>query len=220
MKNTLLFAFLILTLISCEKMGKNNSQKKGKSELKEFIKNDKMDKTEFWKIIEYSIAKSNNDRSQQEKVIIEKLATYNPEQIIEFEVIFRQLIIEADDFKIMAVQKIIEGYVSDDSFLYFRCWLIGKGEKIYTETLKNPEFLAGNIYEDEDELHYFEELMYVATDAYKIKTGKKEEDETFPRDIAIGKGLDYDFGPYQTKGVDWKEEELPKTYPKLWEKFN
>ena len=87
--------------------------------------------------------------------------------IIEFEIIFRQLIIEADDFKIMAAQKIIEGYVSDDSYLYFRCWLIGKGEIIYTETLKNPDFLSENINQDEES--DFEELMYVATNAYKIK---------------------------------------------------
>lgn len=218
MKNHIFLAFLLLTFVSCGKTKNNNSEKGNKSELKEFKKNNKMDKTEFWKIIEYSIGKSNNDKSEQEKVIIEKLATYNLEQIIEFEVIFRKLIIEADDFKIMGAQKIIEGYVSDDSYLYFRCWLIGKGEKIYTETLKNPEFLSENINEDEES--NFEELMYVATTAFKIKTGKKEEDETFPRDIAIGKGLDYDFGAPPTKGVVWKEEELPKTYPKLWEKYN
>ncbi|MGH2666745.1 DUF4240 domain-containing protein [Flavobacterium sp.] len=218
MKNYILFAILITTFISCGKTKKNNSEKVDKSEIKEFVKNDKMDKTEFWKIIEYSIAKSNENKSEKEKVIIEKLATYKPEQIIEFELIFRQLIIEADDYKIMGAQKIIEGYVSDDSYLYFRCWLIGKGEKIYTETLKNPEFLSENINQGEEA--YFEELMYVATNAFKIKTGKKDEDENFPRDIAIGKGLDYDFGAPPTKGVDWKEEELPKTYPKLWAKFN
>ena len=218
MKNHIFLAILIFTIISCGKTKNINSEKVYKYELKEFIKNDKMDKTEFWKIIEYSIAKSNNEKSEQEKVIIEKLATYNPEQIIEFEIIFRQVIIEADDFKIMGAQKIIEGYVSDDSYLYFRCWLIGKGERIYTETLKNPEFLAENINKDEE--FYFEELMYVATTAFKMKTGKKEEDESFPRDIAIGRGLDYDFGVPPTKGVDWKEEELPKNYPKLWKKFN
>lgn len=218
MKNYKLILFLILTIISCGQTNKNNSEKNHKSELIEFTKSDKMDKKEFWKIIEYSIQKSNNDKLEQEKAIIEKLATYNPEQIIEFEIIFRQLIIEADDFKIMGAQKIIEGYVSDDSYLYFRCWLIGKGEKIYTETLKNPEFLAQNINQDEET--YFEELMYVATSAYKLKTGKKAEDESFPRDTAIKKGLDYDFGAPPTKGIDWKEDELPKTYPKLWKLYN
>lgn len=218
MNKHLFLTVLISTFISCAKTKNNNVENVGKSELKEFIKNDKMDKTEFWKIVEYSIAKSNNDKSEQEKVIIEKLITYSPKQIIEFELIFRQLIIEADDYKIMGAQKIIAGYVSDDSYLYFRCWLIGKGEKIFTETLKNPEFLSENINQGEES--YFEELMYVATNAFKIKTGKKEEDESFPRNIAIAKGLDYDFGAPPTKGVDWKEEELPKTYPKLWDKFH
>ncbi|WP_395077879.1 DUF4240 domain-containing protein [Flavobacterium sp.] len=218
MKNNIFIVFLILTIGSCGQTKKDNSEKFYKSEVEEFIKNDKMDKIEFWKIIEYSIAKSNNVKSEQEKVIIEKLAIYSPEQIIEFELIFRQLIIDADDFKIMATQKIIEGYVSDDSYLYFRCWLIKKGEKIYTETLKNPDFLAENI--NQGEKSYFEELMYVATNAFKIKTGKKEEDESFPRDIAIERGLDYDFGAPPTKGIDWKEEDLPKIYPKLWAKFS
>ncbi|SHJ19464.1 DUF4240 domain-containing protein [Flavobacterium terrae] len=210
-------SLVLLTIISCGKT-KNDVKKINKIELKEFIKSDRMDKTEFWKLIEYSIAKSNNNKLLQEEAIVEKLVTYNAEQIIEFEKIFRELVIEADDFKIMAAQKVIEGYVSDDSYLYFRCWLIGKGEKIYTETLKNPEFLAENINQDEET--YFEGLMYVATSAYQKKTSKKEEDETFPRTVCIEKGLDYDFGAPPTKGTDWREEDLPKTYPKLWEVFN
>jgi len=218
MKNHIFIVLLIVAIVSCGQTKKDNSEKFYQSKVKEFIKNDSMDKTEFWKIIEYSIAKSNDVKSEQEKIIIEKLATYSPEQIIEFEMIFRQLIIDADDYKIMGAQKIIEGYVSDDSYLYFRCWLIGKGENIYTETLKNPEFLSENVNKGEEAS--FEELMYVATTAFKMRTGKKEETESFPRDIAIAKGLDYNFGAPPTKGIDWKEEELPKTYPKLWEKFN
>lgn len=218
MKKYTLILFLILLFVSCQQTTKRNSANTNKSEVKEFIKSNKMDKAEFWKIIEYSIAKSNDNKLEQEKIIIERLSMYNPEQIIEFEIIFRQLIIQADDFKIMAAQKIIEDYVSDDSYLYFRCWLIGKGEKIYMEALKNPDSLSSNINQDEES--YFENLLYVATNAYKIKTGKKEEDESFPRDIAIGKGLDYDFGAPPTKGVDWKEEELPTLYPKLWKLFN
>ncbi|WP_337965732.1 DUF4240 domain-containing protein [uncultured Flavobacterium sp.] len=218
MKKYKFILFLILTIVSCGQSKKNNSEKISKSEMKGFVKSNKMDKAEFWKIIEYSIARSNDDKLEQEKIIIGKLSTYTPEQIIEFEIILRQLIIQADDFKIEAAQKIIVDYVSDDSYLYFRCWLIGKGQKIYTETLKNPDFLSENISQDEES--FFEGLMYVATNAYKIKTSKKEEDESFPRIVAIKKGLDYDFGAPPTKGVDWKEEDLPTTYPKLWNLYN
>ena len=65
----------------------------------------------------------------------------------------------------------------------------------------------------------FEELMYVATEAYKIKTSLKEEDENFPREIAFNKGLDYDFGALPTKGSDWNGKDLSEIYPKLWNKF-
>lgn len=209
--------FLMFTIISCQHTNKNDIEKSNKTVL-EFVKSDKMDKDEFWKIIDYSIANSKNDKLEKEKIIVEKLSAYSPEQIIEFEIILRQLIIQADDFKTMATQKIIEDYVSDDSYLYFRCWLIGKGEEIYKGTIRNPDFLSDRIAQDDD--FYFEGLLYVATSAYKIRTGIKEEDESFPRDVAILKGLDYDFGAPPTKGVDWKEEDLPRTYPKLWRLFN
>ncbi|MET3032471.1 DUF4240 domain-containing protein [Flavobacterium johnsoniae] len=218
MKKFKIILFLMLTIISCQLKNKNESEGKSKKIASEFIKGNKMDKDEFWKIIDYSIANSKNDKLEQEKTIVEKLSAYNPEQIIEFEIILRQLIIQADDFKIMGAQKIIEGYVSDDSYLYFRCWLIGKGEEIYKETIRNPDVLSDSISR-EDEFD-FEELLYVSTKAYKIKTGKIEEDATFPRDVAYLKGLDYDFGAPPTKGVDWKEEDLPVTYPKLWRFFN
>ncbi|WP_428232729.1 DUF4240 domain-containing protein [Flavobacterium sp.] len=218
MKKFKFILFLMLTVTSCQLMNKNESEEKSKNIVSEFIKGNKMDKTEFWKIIAYSITNSNEDKVKQEKIIIEKLSAYSPEQIIEFEIILRQLIIQADDFKIMGAQKIIEGYVSDDSYLYFRCWLIGKGEEIYRKTIRNPDFLSERISRDDE--FYFEGLLYVSTNAYKIKTGKIVEDATFPRDVAYLKGLDYDFGAPPTKGVDWKEEDLPTTYPKLWRLFN
>lgn len=218
MKKFKIILFLMLTIISCQLKNKNESEGKSKKIASEFIKGNKMDETEFWKIIDYSIANSKNDKLEQEKTIVEKLSAYNPEQIIEFEIILRQLIIQADDFKTMAAQKIIEDYVSDDSYIYFRCWLIGKGEEIYKGTIRNPDFLSDRIAQDDD--FYFEGLLYVATSAYKIRTGIKEEDESFPRDVAILKGLDYDFVAPPTKGVDWKEEDLPRTYPKLWRLFN
>jgi len=176
-----------------------------------------MDRQEFWKIIEYSLSNSNGNQETQEKLILEKLLYYSLEDITNFEIIFRQLIIEADDYKIMAAEKIIEGWVTDDPYLYFRCWLIGLGQKTFEETMKSPDYLADIISKTTDT--GFEGLMYVATMAYSQKSGK-EEDRTFPRDIAIGKGLDYDFGAPPTKGSDWEEDQLPSLYPRLWARFH
>jgi len=173
-----------------------------------------MDIKEFWKLIETS----NENSEIRASTIVAHLKEYSPEQIVAFEIILRQYIIEADDFKIMAAAKIIQESVSDDSYLYFRCWLISQGEKTFLGALKNPDTLADKVNRDSET--DFEDLIYVSTDAFRSKTGKSEEDETFPRDVAYSKGLDYDFGAPPTKGTDWTIDELPKLYPKLWAIFN
>ncbi|GAB3303406.1 DUF4240 domain-containing protein [Hymenobacter tenuis] len=174
-----------------------------------------MDKNEFWQLIDAAKKASNGDQTLQEKALINSLATYEPEHIIDFECILREYLIEADDFGIMAAQKILDGYVSDDTYLYFRCWLIGQGESVFRAALDKPDTLAMVLdagYQD------FEELLYVATTAFQKRTGKEEEDDTFPREIASARGLNYDFGSV-TKGEDWTESQLPKMLPKLWKKF-
>jgi hypothetical protein len=95
-------------------------------------------------------------------------------------------------------------------------WLISQGEQVYFKALRNPDSLADLDATQED--IDFEPLLYVADEAFAIATGK-EEDESFPRNIAYEQGLDYD-GPTETKGEDWTEEQLPTLLPKLWAKHN
>jgi hypothetical protein len=91
--------------------------------------------------------------------------------IKDFEISFRKCVIDADDFKVMAAQKIIDGYVSDDTYLYFRCWLIGQGETIYTESLKNADYLSTVV--NKGDTCNFEEIMYVATKSILLKDWQK-----------------------------------------------
>lgn len=118
----------------------------------------------------------------------------------------------------MGANKIIDGSGSDDTYLYFRCWLIGLGKTTFVNTLKQPDYLADMVEKGVEP--DFEGLLYVSTEAYKKRTGKTVEDDTFPRNVAFEKGLSYDLGEPKTTGTDWKEEELPQLYPKLWAKFN
>ena len=183
-----------------------------------FKKNNKMDEQEFWRIIDYAFEVAGYDSKKKAHIIEDKLAEYTPEQITDFEIILERKIIAANDFKIIAIDQIIDGSVSDDTFLYFRCWLIGLGQNTFEETMKNPDNLADKIEKGPEP--DFEDLLYVSTEAYQRKAGKKEEDASFPRDVAYKKGLNYDFGGPKTTGRDWKKSELPKLYPKLWSKFN
>lgn len=172
----------------------------------------------FWHLIEQASAAAPADHAGQAQYLVTALAARPPEDIIGFELTLRQLLIEADDYGIMGAQKIIDGYVTDDSYLYFRCWLIGQGEAVFTAALHHPDSLAAVVPGPYD--CDFEALLYVATKAYEQQTGRAEaEDETFPRAVALHQGLDYDFAAPPTTGTDWEEEELPKLLPKLWKKF-
>ena len=209
-----LTAFLALTGAGCLNV-------EGKRNFKpaiEFVKTDKIDEQEFWKIMDYSCNAAKGDMELQNQVIIKKLSAYAPEEIINFEIILCKKLIKANDYRILAANKIIDSWVSDDGFLYFRLWLISLGRQTFEQTLKDPDYLANvtgkGIVPD------FEYLLYASTQAYINKTGKKEEDDTFPRGVAFAQGLNYDFGGAPMTGKNWKEDELPKLYPKLWEKFN
>jgi hypothetical protein len=176
-----------------------------------------MNQVEFWQLIDTANLVANGDAELLEVKLVEALAQHSPKDIIDFECLLRKYILEADDFQIMAAQKIIQGWVSDDPYLYFRCWLIAQGEDAYFNTLRNPDFLADiDTTEDNTDSEF---MLYVATEAYRIKTGSDEEDNSFPRSVAYEQGLDYD-GPIETKGEDWTEEQLPTLLPKLWAKFN
>lgn len=174
-----------------------------------------MEKATFWEIIEKSLSVPEED---QENEIQKRLSEFSLDDIVHFEIIMRELLFEIDDYKTIAVLKIITKYVSDDSYLYFRCWLISKGQKVFNTILQQPDDLAEIV--DASTFPDFENLLYVADDAYRLKTGVDEEDENLPRNIALDKGLDYDFAAPPTKGTDFRNEDLPQLYPKLWSIFN
>ncbi|UOQ53620.1 DUF4240 domain-containing protein [Hymenobacter cellulosivorans] len=171
---------------------------------------------EFWQLIDASKTAAAGDQTAQADFLSEQLAALEPAQIIEFECRLRENLREADDFNIMAALKIMDGYVSDASYLYFRAWLVGQGQTVFQNALRDADSLAQVAKEPYQD---FENLLYVATEAFGRRTGQREEDETFPRDVAVSRGLDYDLGA-ETKGEDWREEQLPKLLPRLWKKFS
>jgi hypothetical protein len=215
----MLYIVIVLVLIRLLIVGNSYAQKKRTDKAaSKFKMNDKIDEQEFWKIIDYAFRNSFGNMKKEAQIITKKLSAYKPNEITNFEIILCEKLIKANDFKIIAIDKIIDGSVSDDTYLYFRCWLIGLGQETYEQTLKNPDYLADVI--EKGVIPDFEDLLYVSTDAFTNKTGKEKEDETFPRNVADENRLNYDFGGPPTTGKDWKESELPKLYPKLWNKFN
>ncbi len=172
-----------------------------------------MNELVFWEIIEQS-KEGSRDFSQQIELLTNKLSHLEESKIIEFEYRFREALLKSAQYSIMAAVKIINGYVSDDGFLYFRCRLIAEGKELFYKTIENPEVIAES---DIQELEFGgEEMLYVADQAFMKKFGEDSEKE-LPRDVAFVY-LNYDEGE-EIKGEDWKEEELPIKYPELWKKY-
>lgn len=167
----------------------------------------------FWEIIEQSKEES-RDFSHQINLLINMLSLLEESKIIEFEYRFKEALSKSARYTILAAAKIINDYVSDDSFLYFRCRLIAEGKELFHKAIENPEVIAkSNIQELE---FGGEEMLYITDHAFIMKFGEDTEME-LPRDKAFDY-LNYDDG-IEIEGENWKEEELPSKYPELWKRY-
>jgi hypothetical protein len=162
-----------------------------------------MDRTEFWRLIESTRKSVQGDLEELVKALREKLQRLPTTEIEDYARIFGELMTESYDWRLWGAAYVINGWCSDDGFDYFRAWLIAQGEKVYSQALLDPDSLADVIEEDVDA--DFEEMLYPAVEAYEAKTGEELDD---PNPARSG----YTSDP---RGVPWKEEDLPRLYPRL-----
>lgn len=177
-----------------------------------------MNKTQFWGIIEDAKESCGNNLEAYERHIKSKLETMSPEDIKEFQYIFKTYVKLADYYGLWFAAKIMAGYCSDDGFIDFRCWLISQGKYTYLNALRNPDSLA-DISLDHRNCQ-FETLLYVGCNVYEDLTGKNiyenwDEDhaielyDEFVNDINYDIGIEY---PYR-----WNEIAL--YLPNLCDKY-
>lgn len=212
-----------LSLTACGQTSSNNQSGNTADTMPLLGKDKQMDTVFFWKIMDYAFDKAKFDNKLKAQAILDQLTKLTPEQVQQFEIIFQQMNQKASTWNNMAAHTIIEGGSSDDTFYYFRCWLISLGQKNFDETLKNTDYLASLDIPINKKYGYgeviFEELIPISDQAYSIVTGKQTDDETFPREFAQKKGLFYDTNT-DIKGKEWTNKDLPKIAPKLYKKFN
>ncbi len=163
-----------------------------------------MDNNTFWQLIEKS-RKRAEDCEEQAENLIALLAKMPPSDIVEFDKHFHKCLDNAYRWDLWAVAYIVHGGCSDDSFEYFRCWLIGQGQIYFEAALENAESAANNIEPGEDADG--ESLLYAASQAHEEATGEEE----MP---------DYERArPAEPAGTPWDEEKVDELYPKLAKKF-
>jgi len=178
-----------------------------------------MERKDFWTFIEQMAA--NEDPIEW---AISTLSKRDEADIINFQLNVEQLLQEAFNSDVWGAAYVILGGASEDAFEHFRAWLIFQGEKVFYETLKNPEYLATYIppyYEEEGLEPEYEEILGISIDAYLLKhTSSTEWNEE--RSIQYKSLLKEKENGQRTVEIefDWEnEEELLNHYPKLKQRF-
>ncbi|PGY06604.1 DUF4240 domain-containing protein [Bacillus sp. AFS031507] len=179
-----------------------------------------MNKTEYWNLIE----QSKSFKEDQVEWLTEELSKKSIDEIVDFEFIFESYMKESYQSHLWGAAYLIMGGCSDDSFDYFRGWLISQGQEVYEKTLKDPEFLANYITDEnlgDEGVPEYEDFLNVGFDAYTLKKGG--DPEVWDEDL-----YDEMLELLSQKGLvdnteiefDWEDEDdLEEMFPNLWERF-
>ena len=215
--------------------------KKGYTELKEgeaapekreYSEEEKADYF-FWEAIEKSYKYNKKDwESYDLDEHIEKLTTYlskySEEKLILFEKTLQEKLISLYTAPIAELSIILEneyekegdtysfdGYISDDGFIYFRCWLLLKGKEFYDDITKDIESFVSGKYNFDIGDTWAEGLLYVASRANS--EARPDSDEDIIRDTVYEKWpeINYDLGEFAMEREPKSGTELQKMYPKL-----
>lgn len=167
----------------------------------------------FWELISQTGEATAYAPAAQCALLVQRLATHTEKQIIGFEVQLRNLLKRLYHFNVLGIAKLVEGYVSDDSFLYFCCNLILQGPDLYRQVLRQPDAIIIELAPKETG----EFLLGVADEAFELKLGSNT-DKLLPREY--GQSVhDYNSPDDEMAGRDWETVDLPHLFPKLALKY-
>lgn len=174
-----------------------------------------MTQEEFWQLIDKTRAESGNNPTKQAELLVKALTTMPVEDILDYNRVEGEYWLRAYRTDLWDAVSIIFKYCSDDSFFYFRAWLIGQGLSIYEKTLQEPDTLVDLVSIEERYDIMAEELIHVSHSAYDIKTNTDKG----IRYTGTAPVLQRNSPCFSTKeDSNWKKC-LKERYPKLWAKF-
>lgn len=187
----------------------------------------------FWEAIEKSNKHkkghwSEYDIDEHLECLTEYLSKYGKERLILFERTMQEklsklytaeiaelsIILECD-FKKENDLYIFDDYISDDGFIYFRCWLLLKGKDFFDDITTDIQSFVSGKYSFNIGDCWAEGLLYVADDAYSVN--HENEDESEIRDAVYESypAIHYDSMEREMNREPKGGVDLQKMYPKL-----
>ena len=147
----------------------------------------------------------------------DRLSQLADSEIVDFGSHFDECRNTAYDARLWLAAVVLLRGCGDDSFDYFRAWLIAQGRKVFDAALVDPDSLAELGHFDADPR--LEEMLYVDTHAYLKRLGRGRHDlEAIKQYEALQ--------PQRTRPalqrpelLDASDEDAAKLYPKLAARF-
>ncbi|HEY5837214.1 DUF4240 domain-containing protein [Streptomyces sp.] len=169
-----------------------------------------MDETEFWEIVDGTREAAGGDPEDHADLLIERLTQLDPDSVVDFARHFETRFVRAFRWDLWGAADIMLGGADDESFDYFRCWLIGQGRHVFEGALHAPDDLAALAAGFDPETDGdAEDLGYAADEAYERLTGVRLPDLELPQPEAPeGEPLDLD-----------DEQAMAARFPHLWARF-
>lgn len=175
-----------------------------------------MTEKQFWGLLASAKSKS-DDWDEQLEWLQGNLAKKSVNDILRFDYHFNQNYYKSYTSDLWASAYIIMGGCSEDSFDYFRAWLLFLGKEPYEEALRNPESIIPYLEGLEKDVPEFEDFLSCATMAFEEKTGLDQEDY-----LNLYERLSGDYFEQPEMKFDWDEEDeegLRLKFPLLWELY-
>ncbi|MBT2384190.1 DUF4240 domain-containing protein [Streptomyces sp. ISL-11] len=170
-----------------------------------------MDETEFWDLIDSTRDAAEGDAEEQADLLVEALMQLDPDSVVDFARHFEARYNRAYLWDLWGAAAVLLNGAGDDTFDYFRCWLIGQGREVFEGAMHDPDHLADLLEDFDDAVDGDgEDLGFAADEAYEQMTGAETPDLGLPNP------------PREPQGtvVDLEDEEaLAERFPRLWERF-
>jgi hypothetical protein len=95
---------------------------------------------QFWGLIDQ--ARAGDSRSASPERLRKLLSQLSDDEVLDFGHIFYEKLCDLNQWRLWAAGCVIAGGMSDDSFHYFRSWIVGKGREAFEVAMKDPNELG------------------------------------------------------------------------------
>jgi hypothetical protein len=153
----------------------------------------------FWSVIDQ--ARAGGSASASPERLSEILNRLSDDEILHFGHMFCEKICDLNKWRLWAAGYVIAGGMSDDSFHYFRSWIVGKGKNAFEMAMTDPDELGPLV--DNNEVDN-ELLEYVAVNIL----GQRGVEED-PRDRSDRRA------DGEPTGEPFEEDTVAAAFPKL-----